>query len=51
MYHQQKYKWYPQMCLLAHFEAIHSILALANLVAHNNLWLGNYRRVNLVRLK
>ena len=26
------------MCLLAHFEAIHSILAVANLLAHNNLW-------------
>ena len=26
----------PQRCLLAHFEAIDSILAVANLLAHNN---------------
>ena len=36
MYHQQQNKWKPQMCLLAHIEAIYSILTVANLLAHNN---------------
>ena len=37
MHHRQQNKWYPQRCLLAHFEAIHSILAIVNLLAHNNI--------------
>ena len=42
MYHQQQNKWYPQRCLLAHFEAIHYILVTANLLAHNNVTLSYY---------
>ena len=34
-YHRQQNKWYLQMFLLAHFEAI-LYLAVANLLAHNN---------------
>ena len=30
---------------------LHSILAVANLLAHNNLWLCYYGQVNSVRLK
>ena len=30
---------------------LHSILAVANLLAHNNLWLCYYEQVNSVRLK
>ena len=36
MYHRQKNKFYPQSCLLAHFEATLD-LTVANLLAHNNL--------------
>ena len=36
----------PQRCLLIHFEAIHSILAVANLLAQNKLWLCYYGQVN-----
>ena len=34
--HRQQNKCYPQRRLLAHFEVVHSILAVANLLAHNN---------------
>ena len=37
VYHQQQNKWYPQKCLLAHFEAIRTILTIVNLLAHNNI--------------
>ena len=30
---------------------LHSILAVANLLAHNNLWLCKYMQVNSLRLK
>ena len=26
LYYQQQNKWYPQMCLLAHFEATNDII-------------------------
>ena len=53
MYHQQQNRLYPQSCFLANSEAkyTYSILAVANLLAHNNLWLCYYRQVNSVRLK
>ena len=35
-YHRQQNKWYPKRCLLAHFEAIHPILAVVNSLVHNN---------------
>ena len=42
-YRCQQNKCYPQRCLLAHFEAIwHSISAVANLLAHNNISLISY---------
>ena len=34
-YHRQQNKWYPQRCLLAHFEATLD-LPVVNLLAHNN---------------
>ena len=37
IYHHQQNKWYYPRCLLAHFEAIHSFSAVANLLAHNNI--------------
>ena len=46
IYHQQQNKWYPQRCLLAHIFfswikiiilKLHSISAVANLLAHNNI--------------
>ena len=36
MSHRQQNKCYSPRCLLAHFKA-HSILAVANLLAHNNI--------------
>ena len=33
------------------FPKLHSIFAVANLLAHNNLWLCFYVQVNSVRLK
>ena len=51
LYHQQQNKWYPQMFLLAHFEDIHSILAVANLLAHNNITVIYYMQLNSLRLK
>ena len=35
MYHRQQNKCYPQMCLLS-ISKLNSILAVANLLAHNN---------------
>ena len=40
-YSQQQNKWYSQRCLLGHFKDT-PILAIANLFAHNNLWLYYY---------
>ena len=50
MHHHQQDKCYPQMCLLAHFEATLD-LAVANLLAHNNITLSYYRQVNSLRIK
>ena len=36
-YHRKQNKYYPQRCLLAHFKVIHWILAVENLLAHNNI--------------
>ena len=35
-HHHQQNKCYPQRCLLANLK-VHSILAVANLIAHNNM--------------
>ena len=48
--HQQHNKWYPKRCLLSHFEATLDT-PIANLHAHNNLWLCYYGQVNSLRLK
>ena len=45
MYNQQQNKWYPQRCLLAHFEAT-SVSAVANLLVHNNITKSYYVQVN-----
>ena len=37
MYHQQQIKWYPKGVYLP-ISKLHSILAFANLLAHNYLW-------------
>ena len=36
MDHRQQNKWYPQRCLYLPISKLHSILAVANLLAHNN---------------
>ena len=36
-YHQQQNKWYPPKCVYLRIFKLHSILAVANLLAHNNL--------------
>ena len=36
-YHRQQNKWNLHRCLLAHLQDIYSILAVANLLAHNNI--------------
>ena len=48
---QQQNKWYPESCLLPHFEASLYILAVPNLLAHKNLWLCYYGQVNSLWLK
>ena len=35
MYHRQQNKWYPK-CVYMPISKLHSILAVANLLAHNN---------------
>ena len=50
MYHQQQNKWYPQ-CAYLPISKLHSILAVANLLALNNLWLCCYGQVNSLQLK
>ena len=37
MYHYMQKKCYPQRCLLARFEATLDFIAVANLLAHNNM--------------
>ena len=37
MHNRQQNKCYPQGCLLAHFEATFNFIAVANLLAHNNI--------------
>ena len=44
MYHQQQNKWYPKGFHLP-ISKLHSILAVANLIAHNDIWLCYYGQV------
>ena len=41
----------PPWCLRAHFEATFYFSRIANLLAHNNLWLYYYVQVNSLLLK
>ena len=43
-------KWYPKYVYLS-ISKLQSILAVANLFTHNNLWLRYYGQVNSLRLK
>ena len=43
-YHQQQNKWYPKGFYL--LISIHTILAVANLLAHNNITISYYVQVN-----
>ena len=49
MYSQQQNKWYPKGVYLS-ISKLHSILAVGNLLAHNNLCLCYYGQVNSLRL-
>ena len=49
MYHQQENKWYPQGFLLP-ISKLHFILAAQNLLAHNNITIDYYVKVNFLRL-
>ena len=51
MYSQQQNIWYPPEGFYLPISKLHSILALANLLAYNNLWLCYYGQVNSLRLK
>ena len=48
MCHQQQNKWYPQRCLLAHFEATLDFIRV-NLFAHNKL-ITQVKFVTVVKL-
>ena len=48
MYHQQQSKWYPKDVYLS-ISKLNSILAVSNLLAHDNLWLCYYGQVNSLR--
>ena len=37
MYKHQQNKWYPQRCSLLQILKLHSIVAVANLLAYNNI--------------
>ena len=50
MYHQQQNKWYPKGFHLL-ISKLHSILALLNLLGHNNITISYYVQVNSLRLK
>ena len=45
MYIQQQNKWYPKGAYLP-ISKVHSILAVANLLAHNNMTISYYVQVN-----
>ena len=49
-YHQQQNKWNLQMFFLP-IAKLHFSLAMANLLAHNNLTISYYVQVNSLRLK
>ena len=52
MYHQQQNKWYPLKGFYLPISKLCSIiLAVANLLAHNNVTISYYGQVNSVRLK
>ena len=50
MYHQQQNKWYTQGVYLP-ISKLHLILAVANLLAHNNKTISCFGQVNSLRLK
>ena len=50
-YSQQQTKWYPLKKFMRPILKLHSNIAVANLVAHKNLWLCYYVQVSLLRLK
>ena len=53
MYHQQQNKWNHQRYLTIYLpiSKLHSILALPNLLAHNNITISYYGQVNSLWLK
>ena len=50
LYHQQQNKWYTQSVYLP-ISKLHSNLAIANLIVHNNITISFYTQVNSLRLK
>ena len=52
MYHQQQNKWYATTKVVYFaISKLHSILVVANLVAHNNITMNNYMQINSLQLK
>ena len=49
-YHKQQNKWYPKGVFLP-ISKLHSILAVANLLVHNNMTMSYYVQINSLRLK
>ena len=41
-YHQQQNKWYPSKGVYLPISKLHSILAVANLLGHNNITISYY---------